>query len=894
MSLASDHSNDQQDSTGNLHPDLVRARSRLEEGRQQFQVSHLNGTPGVQLCAQMTDLLDGIVLEIVHRVLKEATGDAKTSLNGKIALVPHGGYGRRDVAPFSDIDLMLLYRPESFELAEKIAKGLSREVVDAGLSLGFSARTPRDAVSIAMKEPEVITSLSESRYLYGSVGLYKKFVSSLSHAARRNAQRLLKGIIEKRSEERQKWGETVYLLRPNVKRSAGGLRDIQFIRWIGYIKFGVTNLRYLYERGGIYKADYTNLVNAREFLLKLRNELHFHNGRNHDLLGKNEQLRIAELLGYSDQDDKLAVELFMRDYFKHSSRIGYASRFFVESARTKSTLSSFLDPIFSRNIEGIYRAGPNKIGIHPRFVDKLDELENVLHLMKLANLHDKSIDQFTWQAIRQSMQSSTQLISPEVAENFLHLLGESKQLGRLVRQLHELGVLRKLIPGFRECRGLIQFNEYHKYTVDEHTLLALDTMTSYADDDGPLGEAYRSVERPALLHLAILMHDIGKGKPGDHSDVGAEMVQSTGVRLNMKASHIKAVRFLVQHHLKMAHLAFWRDSNDPKVVTEFVGMVGRADYLKMLYVLTCADVASVGPDVLTDWKFNLLTQLYDRAMFQLSGENPASSVKALSTQTRQEMFRQVKADASLDQLWYEETIGSIPTAALSEIEPATLLGLLHQMKGLEGNALVINFRGLEDRQAIEICVGRRHQRRSGDLYKLTGALNSLELDILAASAYSMINELGLLRFIVVDSRSNQPETLSERRIAAVTEEIENALNNPNHSGPVFKAKWDDPKPTKASEVQRQPTRVRFDNESSKDTNIIDVFAHDRKGLLYLVTRKIFDLGLDVVQCKIGTYVDQVVDVFYVQESDGGKITDRERMETIREEILRAVDEEEPS
>ena len=872
--------------TSTLRPVVTQSRERLATGRSNLKTCHQQGAPGLNICTLMSDLLDTVLLELIRDIFDEVTDGDQAKLDGRVALVPHGGYGRRDVAPYSDVDLMLLYRADSFPLAEQIARRLNRDVPDIGLSLGFSARTPKDACGYALKEAEVFTSLAESRYLSGSYSLYRQFMTRLARQSRDNA-RLIKGIEEKRLEERGKYGETVYLLRPNVKRSAGALRDIQLIRWLGMVRFGETDIERIFRLKGLHASDFHNLVNAREFLLRLRNEMHFHAGKAQDLLGKNEQLRIAELLNYESRDENLPVEIFMQDYFRHSSQVVYAAEHFLESAKNRFQVGSIFEPLFSRSLETFYRIGPSHIGVAKKDVRKVQgNLDNVLHLMNLANLYDKRIDHFTWRAVRDSMREMGDMaVSPDAAKHFVEMLSQSNRLGSLIRLLHELRVLEKLIPGFKKARGLIQFNQYHKYTVDEHTLLALDVATGYVDDRTAIGKAYRAIKHRERLHLAILLHDIGKGYAGDHSDVGAELADETCNLLGLTPSDTKAVRFLVQNHLMMAHLALRRDISDESVVAQFAADVGRPDYLQMLFVLTCADLTAVGPDVLSGWKRNLLTELYHRAMFQLSGENPAES----AIKTVEPIRQQIKslAQKSENSAWFFKQIDALSSHFLSDVEPGFVFELLSRLLVLPPKTLSISCRYLPAQKACEFTIGKHDEAHSGVLYKLTGAISGAGLDILTASISYLHDPMVLYRFVASDSdHIGEPPA---HRLEEIKKRIENSVLDTNNPAPKFRKTWGSAGNTRADQVTRKPTRVRIDNVTSEKTTIIDIFTHDRVGLLYTITKKIYDLGLQVRVTKVGTYVDQVVDVFYVTDSEGKKIVDDNWLEHIRQELLNAVD-----
>ena len=302
---------------------VLRCRQRLSDGRQRCHEQHEKGSLGFQVSTRLADLYDDLVLDIWQTACKEHCGG---DMPDDIALVATGGFGRRDLAPYSDVDLMLLTRKGDSKIAETLAGALTRDLVDSGFDVGFAMRTPTEACQLSWSDPVIFSSLTESRLLAGSLQLYAKFFNRLRNGARRRGKTLVKGLIASRKEERNKWGETSYLLRPNVKRSRGALRDIQLIRWIGFTRYGEVDLERLLRLGALTDEDFRMIRTAYEFLLRLRNELHFREKRNQDILDRPTQMAIAEAWGYKGTEGVLPVEQFMQDYFdttrKRSLRAG--------------------------------------------------------------------------------------------------------------------------------------------------------------------------------------------------------------------------------------------------------------------------------------------------------------------------------------------------------------------------------------------------------------------------------------------------------------------------------------------------------------------------------------------------------------------------------------------
>jgi len=869
-----------------FRPVVVEARQELAEGREQLRAQHDAGSPGFQVCARLTDLLDSVLLRLFRAALEE---DGDPELESLVTLAPHGGYGRRDMAPYSDVDLMMLAEPGVEARLRTFVRRFTQSIYDAGLDLGFSLRTTDQACSLAMQDATVFTSLVESRFLAGSVKRYTQFAKRFRRQTLRRSPALVAAIEQARNGEQRQYGETVYLLQPNVKRSRGALRDVQLVRWLGFARWGVTELDQLERSGVVPREDRRKLRNAHEFLLRLRNELHFHSGKAQDVLDKGEQLRIAARNGHLGDEVQLPVEQFMRTYFEHTSDVSYAVAHLLSTARQRGGWHHLAELMFSHRAEGGLRVGFRHIGATPQRIEQLcSNLDEIMRLMDLSNRYKNHIDYRTWQAIRERMIGGPRLdFSPAAVERFLSLLSEPGRLGSLLRRLHELRVLEKLVPPMAHARCLVQFNDYHKYTVDEHSIRAVECATGFLHDNGTLGDAYRSIRQKRTLHLALLMHDLGKGFPDDHSELGARLAEQTGRHLGLPDDEVETIKFLVLKHLVMSDLAQRRDIGDESIVVQFAVDVESAERLRMLYVLTCADLAAVGPGVLTTWKLDLVTQLYERALEQLAGE-PHAGANRHADRRRKELQKLVTADDP----WWADQIASLPDNYVAHSAPAELVDQLRQLKEMPRREALAWGRYLPERCAVEYTIGAYEDAHAGIFHRLTGALSSLGLKILSAEIHTLPDQVVLDRFYVEDLDFTMPPP--DTRIADVTEALTRVLQESTDKPPTFRRLWSSATRSPDLDAVRLPSQVRIDNNTSERFTILDVFAHDRIGLLYTISRTIFELDLSVHLAKIGTHLDQVVDVFYVSDQYGRKVVDPRRLDEIRRRLLGAIQSLEPT
>ena len=864
---------------------LIAAKRRLAEGRAEIRRQHEGGSPGIQVCARLTELLDEVVLELYRAALADFA-EIAAELRQGVALVAHSGFGRQDVAPYSDVDLMLLHDPAVHFEVPRLAERMLRDLFDAGLELGQSVRTADEACKLAREDATICTSLIESRYLAGEQRLFDAFSERFKSCAQSHCRELFPAIEKARRDERSQFGETVYLLEPNVKRSRGCLRDIQLLRWIGYLRYGETNLDHLHLLGVLTKEEQSIIRRATDHLLRLRNELHFHAGKSNDVLDKSEQLRIAHMQGFPGTDGILPVEQFMSDFFRHAHTVRDVVSNFVAAARPGRRFQNLLGLVFSHQVEGDYRVMPHQIVATSRGLARLKtNLSEVLRLADLANLYDKRIADSTWHAVRAALPTLGGDMNEHAAERFLSLLSQPPRLGELLSRLHELGVLEKLIPAFTHARSLLQFNEYHKYTVDEHCLRAVQACTEFLSHPGLLGQVYRGIKQKRTLHLALLIHDLGKGFVEDHSEVGAQISEEVARRFRMPLREKETLKFLVHKHLLMSHLAFRRDTSDDQLIVKFAVEAGSPEVLDMLFVLTAADLSAVGPGVWNDWKGDVLGDLYGRAMRHLAGDARVGDNQAVSA------ARLAAVRAAIGKVehaaWYDRQLEALPQAYLFGSPPQRVAAELKELALLAPGTVRAQGHYLPETRTIEYVVGTHESITPGVFHKLTGALASQGLQILSAQINTLADGLVLDRFYVTDP--DFAEAPPEHRIADVNRALEAALRSPQGDAPVFRKVWQSSRQKLSADLARIPPRVLADNSTSDRYTILDIFATDRMGLLHAISRTLFELGLSVSLAKIGTYVDQVVDVFYVTDQHGNKIQDEGYLQHITARLLAAIE-----
>lgn len=876
-----------------LHPAVLAAKESLATGRSKLRKQHESGSLGVQVCTHFAALLDDIVASLFQAAVDDLDSSLGASAIADTCVAVHSGFGRREMAPFSDLDVMLIHPPGTDDKFLPLVRRFSQHLYDTGLEIGFAARSPQQAVQYARGDATIYTAITEARRLIGNQGLFEDLQTRFSRLAKWQWPTLLRMVVQARKEERSKFGETVFLLEPNVKRSRGALRDIQLIRWVGFTRYGDSDPEALMRIGVMTKDEFKRLRDARDFLLWLRNDLHFQADKANDLLERHEQVRVAERKQYPPREGLLPVEQFMREYFTHTSAVREIAANVCANAEPRRWWRWFTDPLFSHQFEGDFRVGPQSIFATRRGLKKLQgDTSQVLRLLEVANLYDKRVDQHTWQSIRLSMASQpaaneAEAVPEELAKRFLSLLATPSRLYDSLRRLHELRVLERIIPTVSHARGLLQFNAYHRYTVDEHSLRAVEAITKLQQHPGVPGQVYRSIRDKRILHLAVLIHDLGKGYVEDHSELGSRQALQLGKRLRLGQYETELLSFLVLKHLRMSHIAQQHDINDEQVVVPFAAEVGTSEALKLLYVLTLADLTAVGPGVLNDWKQQLLTDLYEHTLALLSSDSPAAHASQRQKAQREELL--ILAQRYPDQEWWAEQVANLPACCLFAGPSEQVVGELERLRNLPHNQAIAWGRFIPQRNVVEYTIGTYEEITPGIFHRLTGTLTSKRQQILSAEINTLRRGLVLDRFYVRDEdASGVPST---QRMDEVSESLEAALKRPSDQPPVFKKLWQDRSKAEATIVKHLPTRVTFDNTTSDTCTILAVFAYDRMGLLYTISKTLFDVNLSVSIARIGTHLDQVVDVFYVTDRErGGKITDPGYLHHIRERVLAAITE----
>ncbi len=853
---------------------LEAARLYLEHHRSDCQEKHRSGGSGRDVVACITAMADTLIRNLYQ------CSAAEFPTAGKVcsAVLALGGYGRGELNPLSDIDVMFYCSEQNKDFAEKIAERVLYLLWDLNLDVGYSVRTASDCLSLAQTDITIRTAMLDTRFLAGDEVLHHEFERQvLEPLLSRNSKGFLKLKVEEHKDRLDKYGSTVYMLEPNIKEGEGGLRDLHTAVWMLRVKYKAKSLRDLLKKGVISDHEMESIESAYDYLWRIRNELHYQCKRKTDQLQFDKQEEIAIFLGYKDNKKALSVEQFMQDYYSHATSTEHLATSLIFKAYKEKDASTGLFGKFGRRSLGedffCYR-GELKTARESVFENRPVAMMQAFLLAKQNNLA-LSTD------VKSQIRDNLNLVNDsfrrnrEVSEMFLEIMRGPTGVAQSLRDMHHLAFLNKYIPEFKRIYCKVQHDAYHVYTVDIHSIFAVEEIEKlwsgfYAEKKPLLTSIAADVGKPELVVLAVLFHDIGKGEGKDHSNKGADMIPKIARRLNLSKEDSQRLEFLIRHHLDMAHISQRRDLNDIRLIQDFVNTMEMAETLKMLFLLTFADMKAVGPDVWSEWKGYLLQDLYEKAYETFERGNFMSDLRSERVRNRK---RKV-LDALKEEFGEKKVRGRLRSMGTRYL-------LTHRSWEIKDHLALELSRG-KDTVAIQVLHDEAAEYTSvtistldvpGLFSMITGVMAANGINILGAQIYTRSNGFALdilhvnkpIGGIIDDSAKWEKVQTDLTSVLEGRVRVSNLVKKRQTGGSL---------PGKI--LPRYPNRVEFDCDVSREHTVIDIFAHDEVGLLYRITRTLAELGLYIHVAKISTKVDQVADTFYVKDIFGQTISDEEK------------------
>ncbi len=866
----------------------------IAEERERIEAAHRRGGGGLEIVALHTQLVDAVICQLFRLADASVAVSARERTPG-CAVVALGGYGRRELNPGSDVDVMFVYRRHMDDYVSAVLHHVLYVLWDLGFSVGHSCRSLADAQHMMDTDVTARTAMLEARLLAGFPAVFGDVQERVWRSLQgRRIQQYIAAKLEERARRHRKFGGSVYLQEPNVKEGPGGLRDFHVALWIARARHRLATLADLANLGLLTPVEIGQCVQALDFLLRVRSELHYLQGGKHDVLNLAIQVPVAANLGFRD-DPKCGVERFMRQYYLRAGGLHQLSTRIIERCveRPGSHVEAMMKRLRARDIGDDFVELNRQIHILPaqRECFRADPVR----MLKIFWYRQEMGYDLSGEA-KEAIRSHLDVIDDDVRRSnralgfFLAILHAPVGVADTLRQMHQLGVLTAYIPEFARIDCLVQFDYYHRYTVDEHTFVLLDHLESLRSADDPRLQEFRRIahelRKPEILKLAILLHDIGKGQGHGHSERGVEIAEAVLTRMGLPAGDIAAVSFLVAQHLTMAHIAERRDLDDERLIIEFARLVGTEELLRMLYLLTYLDINAVGPQVWTDWKGTLLWGLFIKTHTILTrgvpeGEEEHERARSLRSALVAELGAEFGAEV------VGQHLALMPARYVLNTSSAKVAQHLHLIERVRrGEPVAVHWSAfpLAGYSEVQVCA----PGAPGRFTNVVGTLTAHGINILSAQLFSRADGVMIRAFQVSDG---QGAALQDQAIwHRFGQDVRGVILGQVSARELIKTLRRDllakPGP-RAHEIQ---TRVEFDNVVSDRYTVIDIRAQDRLGLLYVIASVLSGLDLDVALAKIATEVDQAVDVFYVTEKDGRKVTEPARMDTIRQALVHAIAE----
>jgi [protein-PII] uridylyltransferase len=810
-------------------------------------------------------------------------------LMGDCAIVALGGHGRGALNIASDVDLLFLFRgrvpPEDSPVARKVLHLLW----DLDFDLGHATRTVDQAIEFAARDDVGQTAMIDARFLAGYEPLYHELSSRFRERFMGQGGRGFAQLkVEQLRERRKAHGGYAQVLEPNVKESTGGLRDVHTVQWIMKARHGSGAFEALVEHRVLSKRDFRLLEQAVDLIWRVRNQLHFTAGRKYDRLDFDLQPKVAEALGYRDDPSALGVEHFMRDYYLAAREIVRITDAVCHTLTSRVSATTQVADLVRRRVlpDGAIHVRGKILLPKRRKSFFRDDPRRLMSLFVDMQRCRALVSETASRAIYQELDLVDDGFrhDPAIARMFLGILREPRHLGDVLRRMHWVGLLAAYMPEFGRLTCLVQHDYYHAYTADEHSIITVEQMASLADpgNSSLVAQVYRRIERPGLLHLAGLLHDVGKSGGHGHSERGAEMSAAITERWGLPEEDRDLLAFLIAHHLELSQVSQRRDIEDLPMISSLAEKFSDATSLDMLYVLTWADMNATQSEPVSQWKSQLLDGLYSRLRETIEGRGHGPEYAMVKRLESPQKFRDMLAERIGPEL-ADRHLAGMPRR----------YSLIHTVDEAEQHARRAEALG-NGLVHVDVEVAGDHAKavvytrdRSYLLSDICGVLAVNDLNILYADAYTRTD--GVIVDIFGVERENPDalrtpafvDRLRETFLAVWTGEQDVADLIAQH-----RRRWARKKVRSA----HSPPHVVIDNAISERCSVIDVFAVDRTGLLYDIARTMSMHGLDIHMARIGTDADRVADAFYVTTARGEKLTDDAKSEEVRAALLDAVRE----
>ncbi|MCP5382528.1 MAG: [protein-PII] uridylyltransferase [Kordiimonadaceae bacterium] len=876
-------------------PDQIRGpllelmKNTYEIGFQHIKQRADKGETGVNLANAQSFLTDEIVHMLYDVVTDYIYHLANPTKSERLCLAAFGGYGRQEMAPYSDIDLLFILPYKKTAWSEQVVEYMLYILWDMGFVVGHAVRTIDESIRLCHTDLTIKTALLEMRYIWGDRSLYEELAAKYERKIiKGNAPEFTEEKLQERDERHKRLGDTRYVVEPNLKEGKGGLRDLHTLFWIAKFIYKVNSLNEIVEKGVFSQDEYKEFQKAEDFLWAVRFQLHYFAGRPEERITFDVQKILAEKLGYTDRPNMSGVERFMKHFFLTAKTVGDLTRIFCayleeKHKRKPIRLSNF--SFRSKTVEGFPIEGSRlsfkNVEVIVEDPVKMIEIFHVAQKYAL-DIHPRAL-RMMWQNLK--LIKGRTRNNQKANEIFLEIMTFKDGPGFALRLMNEVGVLGRFVPDFGRVVAQMQYDMYHVYTVDEHTIRAIELLSQLergllADEHPLSNDIIHKVLSRRVLYLSVFLHDIAKGRKGDHSILGEEVAQKLCPRFGLTSAETETVAWLVRWHLLMTYSAFKRDLSDPKTIADFAGQVQSPERLRLLLVLTVVDIRAVGPKVWNGWKGQLLRDLYSRSAEYLLGgqvkyENSyhVDSIKAELKEALPEWSD--KKFEKYTRRFYNTYWHAMPVEDL--VRNALMIDLADKYN--DNFTVNIHIDDFQDISELSIYT----QDHPGLFARLTGAIALSGASIQDARIFTTKDGMALDSFRIQDAEGQVFK--DKRKLEKLEQNIRDTLSGKLRPREVFDRRRIKKLRTDVFKVE---PRVLIDNKASNTRTVIELNGRDRIGYLFDLSQVLFDLKISISSAHIATYGERAITVFFVRDIFGHKITNEKRLELIEEKLMNVL------
>ena len=867
----------------------------IDEHSENIKNIYMENKDGVGSGELRSKMIDAVILSAFDAINNYAFPIANPTTSDKLAVITVGGYGRGNLSPGSDIDLLVLTPYKMTPRIEQIVETLLYLLWDLKLKVGYAVRSLEETIVKARADNTICTTLLDARFISGNQDLWIKFNALFqSEILNKEKNNFFYTKLKERDSRHKKMGDSRYLLEPNIKECKGGLRDLNTIRWIISFMYQVNNSAGYIESGIMTKKEALFYDKAEKYFMNLRAIMHYYGTNDSDRLTFDLQLLIAEKLGYTKHAGSIPIERLMKHYYLFAKEVGYLTKSVLENIENKNfnkpnSLLKNLVFKFQKNKNGIFEFYNNKIHL-AKGIKNIDPID-IFKAYDFSAEFNLNLSNELTNLIKLNIRKIDDIRNDKKANYyFINILTNLLNSDKVLRNMNETGVLGRFIPDFQKVVARVQHDMYHTYTVDEHTINAISILRKidngeYESKYGLASKVIKQIVSKKVLYIALFLHDIAKGRGGDHSILGGQVAKNLCPKFGLISDEVETVIWLVENHLLLSTIAFKRDLQDPKTIIDLKNKIQSAELLRLLYLLTVADITAVGPEIWNSWKDNLLKVVYDETLMEINGGGDQKS-----RTIREEKSRNKLRDSLIQ--WKEQEFIDYTnrfysyywTNISSDVHVRHASLILDADK--ENLKLKIFAEPLKDQGVTEVSIYT--QDHLGLFARTCAALALAGTSVQDARIVTTKDGMTVNTFLV---RSADASSIIEQknRLKVLIETIRKTISEERNPKVLMKEFKSIQIPSRRDSFIIEP-RVLIDNLSSRSHTVIEINSKDKIGLLHTLASEFFSIGLHISTARISTYGVRAVDVFYVKNLTGGKIIEENKINLIKDKLMQAIHE----